>query len=315
MTLAEQDIPPEERRGAHILRLVPKQDKPAPRSNAPEKFFAAVQAACEAGGLQLSEAAISLVPLDHRAVANPVEASAGDDADETAIFAVLEIDETPLALVETDPQTLFMVVSALLGADPESEPEAIGRPLSSAERGFLSIVADDIATLLAAAGIEEARNCASDLLHKEPDDGLLGALSPGMRLTLALNWGEQSGSLAVTLARKLVEDRFADAPEPVAPSPAAASWGARLKHSVGKAPVRLSAVLPMGTRTLGQIRHLRVGDTIDLASLGAAQSIHLVANGHTLFTAELGKIGKAYSARITARHTHPAKAGETSLAD
>ncbi len=315
MTLAEQEIPQEEQRGAHILKLVPKQEKPAPRSNAPEKFFAAFQAACEAGGLQLNEAAISLEPLEHRAVATPVEAGADDDAGETAVFAVLELDETPLALVETDPPTLFMAVSALLGADPESEPEEIARPLSNAERGFLSIVADDIAALLAAAGLEEARNCASDLLHKQPDDRLLDALSPGMRLTLALNWGEQSGTVAITLARKLVEDRFADAPEPVAPSPANASWGARLKHSVGKAPVRLSAVLPMGTRTLGQIRHLSVGDTIDLASLGAAQNIHLVANGHTLFTAELGKIGKSYSARITARHTHPAKAGETSMVD
>lgn len=212
-------------------------------------------------------------------------------------------------MLEIDPDSLLVVVSALLGSEPEDEPVKLQRPLSIAERDFVSIIADDLCTLMSAMAVSQAENCERELLHKGPSAAQRDAVTPGVKLTMALHWGPQAGELSLTLPLGLVETLFA---EPVVPTAAAnnASWGLRLKRSVGKAPVRVSAVLPVGTRTLGQIRTLGVGDILDLNPLGETQRVHLKANGHTLFTAELGKVGKAYSVRITARHAHPAKPDE-----
>ena len=309
MMIAEQDSSSPEPRQAHILRLVPKASEEPRRVSAPEKLYAALEAACEACALQLNEASITVAPAGFEVIRSRAAADAEGDENRNA-FALMESDKGPFALVESEPDTVIMVVSALLGAEPEAEPVALQRPLSAAEWDFLSIIADDLRTLLAAASIPQAESCVTELLHKGPNDAQCQAVTPGVKLMVTLNWGPQTGLLSVTLPLGLVEKIFA---EPVVTSAAAknASWGLRLKRTVGQAPVRVSAVMPVGTRTLGQIRKLGVGDILDLSSLGELQKILLTANGHTLFTAELGKVGKVYSARVLARHAHPAKPGET----
>lgn len=313
MMIAEQDGTDQEARPPHLLRLVPKSPEQPRQISAPAKLYAALEAACEACALQLNEASITAAPLGFEVVKG-ASGEAGEEEPQRNAFALFETVKGPIALLEIDPETVFMVVSALLGSEPEDELPTLERPLSAAEREFISIIADDLCTLLSATALHQAETCDTELLHKGPSADQLNAVTPGVELTIALNWGPNTGRVSLTLPLGLVETAFA---EPVVAAAAAnnASWGLRLKRSVGKAPVRVSAVLPVGTRTLGQIRTLSAGDVLDLNPLGDMQRVHLTANGHTLFTAELGKVGKVYSARIVARHAHPEKPGETQVAE
>ena len=75
MMIAEQDSSPEPRQ-AHILRLVPKAPEEPRRVSAPEKLYAALEAACEACALQLNEASITVAPAGFEVIRSRAAADA-----------------------------------------------------------------------------------------------------------------------------------------------------------------------------------------------------------------------------------------------
>lgn len=301
----------------HIMRLVASRPIEAPQFDASAKALELLETACEEGGLQLSEVGITLMPGADEA--EPVEDEAQDEEDTSEIrevprcnvLALTDGTGETMGLFEIGNDAVFLAMAALLGSQPDSEPFIAERPLSMAEWAFVSIIGEDLRSLLVAIGLEAASSYTIEPLHKGPNDSQREAVTPDAEFPVALQWGEHKAVLTIRLPRRAVEALFQ---EPASATAAPNSWGNRLKRSVGKAPIRVSAVMAMGSRTLGQIQQLSAGDILDLNPAGDAQRIYLTANGQTLFTAELGRVGKVYSARIITRHAHQADAGALPMA-
>lgn len=211
-----------------------------------------------------------------------------------------------LASAETSPDALFMTldadaiaitVSALFGADPEQSLAPISRSLSEIEVDVAARVFDAAAQAFNGEGERSfgirfplsAPVVGDDIGTQPLRDG------PAARMVFELVFGKSRGKLTVAMPQRVLLQLRGDATAKT--SAPAGVWRARFNDEVMRSKLALTATIPMGEMTLGQIAGFHEGQVIEFPEEAQSQA-RLEARDQILFVCEMGKLGQNYTVRI-----------------
>lgn len=212
-------------------------------------------------------------------------------------MTIVPSESSPDALVMiAEPDAIAVVLNALFGGDPDMPISPIKRPLSPTETAIASKVFSRLAEAINGSG-ERAFNLRFPL--PRPISGAeMGKQvirdGPAVRVDLAIFNGAGSGILTMLMPQRVLLKHRGDA----VASSANADFAAKFGEEVMRSSVRLEAVMPLTTLTLGQIASLREGQVIAIDA-GAQSSALLSARNNTLFVCEFGKLGQSYTVRVS----------------
>ncbi len=213
-------------------------------------------------------------------------------------MSVASAETSPDALFQTlDPEAMAIIVSALFGADPEQAPAPITRALSEIEIEIAEKVFEAIAQIFNGTG-ERSFGIRFPLGEAIVGDEIGTHVlrdGPAARIVLDLIFGESRGKLTVALPQRVLLQLRGDA---TAKSSAPAGvWRARFNDEVMRSKLSLTAAIPLGEITLGQIAGFHEGQIIEFPEQAQSQA-RLTARDQVLFVCELGKLGQNYTVRI-----------------
>lgn len=278
-------------REAQLLALLPRSEPAAAAADGRLQLLKAFEAGCASEGLKTGAVSVALKSVGFNAIVSVEDEAA---AAGYAALALLVAPSGSSAMIGLDHAAVQLTLTAMFGSEVPDEAEA-GRPLTGTEYRIARIVAEDIRTIAASLGIPGLADAELKLLATMPEKDDFANLQPALKLNATLQFAEHTGSIALYLPIKDVDATVEEAPAPAAKLP---GWENTLRGHIGKLRIRVSAVLPPVRRTLSEISALRPGDVIDLAPIGDTQTVFVKARNRTIFSGELGKIGRSYSVRI-----------------
>lgn len=211
------------------------------------------------------------------------------------MMAAAEISSDAMFMT-LDADALTIAVSALFGADPEQKLAPINRPLSGIEVEIAGKLFDAAATIFNGSG---DRSFGIRFPLDEPVVGEeIGAQvvrdGPAVKIVLELVFGESRGQLVVAFPQRVLMLMRGDALAASAPS---SEWRARFNDEVMRSKLSLTAAIPIGEITLGQIAAFKKGQVLEFPEHAQSQA-RLTARDQVLFLCELGKLGQNYTVRI-----------------
>ncbi|BCH30973.1 flagellar motor switch protein FliM [Mesorhizobium sp. L-8-10] len=220
---------------------------------------------------------------------------------ETNAVAIIQSVISPDALLlDLEPATVSLLVSAFLGGDPELAPAHIDRPLSQIELEIATTALQEVAEAFNGSGPRSLKLrlpvptafSGQEIRKQVLRDG------PSVRIVFRLTSPRSTGRLSVTMPQRVLLTPRDETEEPeVEAQVDQSAWSERLREEVRKSSVTLDAVVPLSQMSLGALAALQVGQILEIPA--AAQSTtRLSARNKTLFVCEFGKLGQNYSVRI-----------------
>lgn len=251
--------------------------------------------------------AAPLPPLAVEEVALCRFADAARHDEPLAAFLVVASPSSPDALaLGLDALALGAAVGAMFGADPDLPPVPVGAEPSAIERDVAAMVLGECVAAVNGSG---PRAFGLDGPLPAPLTGAaLARVSlrdgPAVRIRcrLGAEGGPPGGAILFSMPQRvLLKHRGPPTETPAASGPAAPEpkpdWSAHLGDEVMRTGVALSAAMPLGRLTLGDIAALEPGQVLAIEAQATAQ-VRLSARGRTLFSGELGRLGPRYTVRI-----------------
>lgn len=195
---------------------------------------------------------------------------------------------------------VFSLTEAQFGGDGREPPLEDDRPFSNIEAHIASHCLELVGVAMQGALSEiSPLELTLETCSPRVEPTTLGKGAAVVVATLALQLLGRGGVLfliipqaaLVPLRQRLAQDSSLLAPEE---NPA---WTRRFKSQVGRAELRLAALLETRELTLGDVSQLRVGQVITLGQVGAAP-ITLACNDRALFRGQLGQSEGRYTVRV-----------------
>jgi flagellar motor switch protein FliM len=240
------------------------------------------------------EVEIAEIALDRLAAARPEEGSF--DA-----MVVLASSASPDAVILTiDADAIALFLTATLGGDADLPVVPITRPLSPTEIDLGGMLCERIANAVNGSG---ERGLGLRFPLREPLTGAEARklkLRDGPSVRIVLRLVAPAGCGAVTLSmpqRLFLKPRGEGGAASEHDLAARKAWGSRFNEEVMRARVALSATIPLGRMTLGELAELAVGQVIPLPHTAPSET-RLNARGKTVFLCEFGKLGDNFTVRV-----------------
>jgi flagellar motor switch protein FliM len=251
--------------------------------------------------------AAPLPPISVEEVALSRFADAARHDEPLAAFLVVASPSSPDALaLGLDALALGAAVGAMFGADPDLAPAPVGAEPSAIERDVAAVVFGECVAAVNGFG---PRAFGLDGPAPSPLTGAAlarVALRDGpavrIRFRLGAEAGPPGGAILLSMPQRVLLKHRGPPEEPVAPGAAAFArpkpdWSAHLGDEVMRANVTLSAAMPLGRLSLGEIAALQPGQVLAVEAQATAQ-VRLSARGKTLFSGEFGRLGPRYTVRV-----------------
>jgi flagellar motor switch protein FliM len=202
-------------------------------------------------------------------------------------------------LLDLEPQTVSLLVSAFLGGDPELAPVKINRPLSQIELDIATTALREVAEAFNGSGPRSlklrlpipAAFTGPEIRKQVLRDG------PSVRIVFQLKSPRATGRLSVTMPQRVLLSPRGESDVEVDAGSNESAWSERLGEEVRKSSVTLDAIVPLSQMTLGALSALQVGQVLEMPAT-AQSSTRLASRNKTLFVCEFGKLGQNYSVRI-----------------
>ena len=208
------------------------------------------------------------------------------------VSVLWDANHTPLAILRYD-QIMPAVLSRIcFGGDVEASIVASSKPTTEAEFGLLQIVAGMVSKALEETGL--ATVSATTTMPENQFETDEYEDSEGFKCGFEIRIGQTTCTLDMTIRQSLVFG--AQEPGEVDQLSAVGNTNDEMMHTPVLASVRLK---PQPT-TLGEIRALRVGDCLPLASEDQLHGQFVVSNKE-IFDCQIGRSGEAYSLKIARR--------------
>lgn len=219
----------------------------------------------------------------------------------SAIFAVLDAAAWKTRVVAGLSRSfVFSLTEALLGGDGREAPFTEDRPFTNIETRLATWCLEQVAAslqgaLAAIAPLELTLERSASRI----DAATLGKAAPAVVATVALQVLGRGGVLFIVLPQAALapfRHRLAEDPTRQAPT-ADPGWSSRLGSQVGRAQVRLSAILETHELTLGDVADLQVGQVLTLGPVSGSP-VTLACNDRSLFRCQLGQSEGQYTLRV-----------------
>lgn len=219
---------------------------------------------------------------------------------ESHAMSVIASASSPDALIlSADAMAISHLVDVMFGGNPEQDPVAIERPLSSLEVDVATTMFDRIAQAMDEAA---ANAFAFDL---PPMTALTGTEmtrhilrdGPAVRIALGIGAAGKGGRIVLTMPQRVLLRHRGGAQGGDAGEATGPEWRARFSEEVMRSTVRLEATMPLAKLSLADIAGFMPGQVIELEKTAGVQA-RLTARDRTLFVCEFGKLGQNYTVRI-----------------
>ena len=200
-----------------------------------------------------------------------------------------------------DAQALSLLVSVLLGGDPDLPPPPLSRPPSKIELDVAALAFEAFAQALNGIG---SRSLGLRLPPPQPLAGsndfrrLIVRDGPGVRITFSLGSAENAGLLTAWLPHRVILETRAPVGSDTSHSSAATEWSQRFGDEVLRSKVQVMATIPLLRMPLGRLAGLEAGQVLELQE-NAQKETWLSVRNRPVFVCEFGRLGQNYTVRIT----------------
>ncbi|WP_011579651.1 MULTISPECIES: FliM/FliN family flagellar motor switch protein [Chelativorans] len=215
-----------------------------------------------------------------------------------ALVVIPATDSRDALTMRLDAQALSLLVSILLGGDPDIPPSPLDRPPSRIELDVARLVFGAFAQALNGTG---SRSLGLRLPAPQPLAGpgdfkrFLVRDGPGIRIAFSLGAGPVSGILTAWLPHRIILKARAPAAED--DSPAHTQWKQRFGEEVRRSTVQVTATIPLTKLPLGALANLKPGQVLELQE-NAPRETRLSVRNRPVFVCEFGRLGQNYTVRI-----------------
>lgn len=221
------------------------------------------------------------------------------DVDNDALTVASSATSPDALMLIADMQAIMLLVSALLGGDPDLPIMPIQRDLSSIELEIASVVFEAAAKALNGSGARALsirfpmqRAISGQELRK-----LIIRDGPAVRLIFRLVAPAGEGRFTVVMPQRVLLSHRSDVAAGAMEEASEQKWTERFSKEVMRSTVRLEATVPLARMTLGELSELQLGQVLELPE-HAVSHTRLSARKATLFTCEFGKLGQNFTVRI-----------------
>ncbi|MGV3550675.1 FliM/FliN family flagellar motor switch protein [Rhizobium sp.] len=198
-------------------------------------------------------------------------------------------------------QVIVAMVECLLGGDPDSLVEPVGRPASSIELEMAPMISDKIASVLKSAVnapgnyepiLSKPYNVKDKPKHADDYVDPFAAM-----VRIKVEFGALTSHFCVLIPHKNLLKTVVQAPRASNALRASVEWSDLLKEQVKRSDVRVEARIHLTPLRLGAISRLQVGDVIPFLEKGDVTA-QVSANGRDLYDCEFGRAGERYMVRV-----------------